>query len=1129
MIAHRYRLRERLGAGRAEVYAAVDVLDSDRVVALKLAPLEAAAARAKPRPGRGAVREQTATRADTAVRNLWREFELLRGLGEVDAGFVNARDIGIARDSELGLVAWLAVDLVDGETLAALLRGDAGQRPPLADVIAALQAVLRGVATLHACNLTHGDIKAANVMIPRQEEAAFAFDRATLIDLELAAKPPASTQPPPRDPADTQPTEVDGAFVDGTLAYLAPERLDGSPPSARADVYAFGALACYALTGRLPVAATDEITTRKAHRADSGHRLSTTTPAGEGIPEPIRTLLSRCVANDPLDRPVDAGAALEQWTALATLDAPATDEATDEAAAGAERVVLPLPISPLVAYAEATTALARWLGDGSAEHRTLVIVGPDGAGKRRVVDEAIGAVIRDTPAPFQRIRIRSAAPELPAWVRGAHAREDRLLIEVDWPSAAERALMSAAARTAFDELFAASLEGDNLRIVARARDVADLPKSAPAQRITLPTLTDGDVVTLATATLGLDQAELPHAYRRWLLALSPRTPGRLRDGLAHLLSPPSGADASGAFLYRAEGRWQFAAELDPAAVRLEPTPWVMPPMETLTVAQARTLLEQAKTIADSRDAPDDLDDSLARIADRLGQLRGRKKKAEANVEALIGLARHQRGRLAMRRSEWATAETFIGPTVDAYRSRLEQVRSNTDDGDDDDDDDGRARVTDDLAGALLDYASVAEGQGHTDDIQARLTEAEALTADLTGRSRDRLTARANELRARMAWIRGDYAAALAGVEAGVRACEALDDARGIAIAHANRGLMLHLLNREDEADAAFAEAERRYRQLGLRVELSIALNSRSALQLAQGRFAAMRRSLREALRLTAGRDRLSEVVCRCNLAAELMIAGDVRDAQRVLGPVSEVAGATDDALVRAIASETAGEWAWRCADVDGAVEAWTSAAEVYAAADLGIYAARVAYRRALALALIGRVRPAREAIASVTDRQRDEVAGATSDAASAAVMFREMASAICEFGDGAWALTAARVEALLHRDATPALSQADLREALPLAVRIWMAMGRYADALRDLVRAQSMPGLVADSGPRATLDLLGAELAWYRCDPARALTLFHSARDTIHTLRARAHAAAAALALWDAQMQTVALLLRVSP
>ncbi|MDB4930040.1 MAG: protein kinase, partial [Myxococcaceae bacterium] len=154
-----------------------------------------------------------------------REVQLLAALSH--PGLVAVADAGLLPDGR----AWIAMDWLDGETLAARLK-----RAPLAvaDALAAGRAVADALAYLHAAGVTHRDVKPSNVLLVGGDPA-----RATLLDLGIARSGP-----------DAAGLTATGVLV-GTPGYMAPEQVRdprrAGPPS---DVFSLGCVLFAALAGR---------------------------------------------------------------------------------------------------------------------------------------------------------------------------------------------------------------------------------------------------------------------------------------------------------------------------------------------------------------------------------------------------------------------------------------------------------------------------------------------------------------------------------------------------------------------------------------------------------------------------------------------------------------------------------------------------------------------------------------------------------------------------------------------------------------------------------------------------------------------------------------------------------------
>src|SRR6187551_152449 len=126
---------------------------------------------------------------------------------------------------------YIAYEYVQGRTLRELIRS--GELDDAGAVEIAAQ-MLDGLAHAHRRGIVHRDVKPSNVLVEDGEALS-----ARVLDFGLAQF----------DEADTLTAVGD---VPGTLAYISPERLDGSDASERSDVWAVGVIVWEALAGSHP-------------------------------------------------------------------------------------------------------------------------------------------------------------------------------------------------------------------------------------------------------------------------------------------------------------------------------------------------------------------------------------------------------------------------------------------------------------------------------------------------------------------------------------------------------------------------------------------------------------------------------------------------------------------------------------------------------------------------------------------------------------------------------------------------------------------------------------------------------------------------------------------------------------
>jgi len=127
----------------------------------------------------------------------------------------------------------IVMELVGGKTLHQLLSTTKLSRDQILDIVCQLADAM---AQAHAAGLIHGDLKPANLMIEPSGQLR-------IMDFGLASK---------IDPLATESGEV--LQTQGTIAYLAPEILNGKHPSTLSDIYAIGVLTYEMMHGERPFA-----------------------------------------------------------------------------------------------------------------------------------------------------------------------------------------------------------------------------------------------------------------------------------------------------------------------------------------------------------------------------------------------------------------------------------------------------------------------------------------------------------------------------------------------------------------------------------------------------------------------------------------------------------------------------------------------------------------------------------------------------------------------------------------------------------------------------------------------------------------------------------------------------------
>ena len=142
---------------------------------------------------------------------------------------------------EDGAGQFIVMELVHGRTLKAILQD---VTVPLATALDWVRQVADAMRDAHASGLAHGDIKPSNLMV--QDDG-----RVRILDFGLALRQDALATETVSlgDVAATGQTDPQG-----TIAYMAPERLQGATPDPRADVYALGVILYELVCGKRPFA-----------------------------------------------------------------------------------------------------------------------------------------------------------------------------------------------------------------------------------------------------------------------------------------------------------------------------------------------------------------------------------------------------------------------------------------------------------------------------------------------------------------------------------------------------------------------------------------------------------------------------------------------------------------------------------------------------------------------------------------------------------------------------------------------------------------------------------------------------------------------------------------------------------
>jgi serine/threonine protein kinase len=173
-------------------------------------------------------------------------------------------------------------------------------------------ATLTALGAVHAAGMVHRDFKPGNILLGP--------DGPVVIDFGLAAVPGMTTA-------------LSGDLTIGTPAFMAPEQLAGMRVTAAADMWSWAVTMVFAGTGELPF--TGDSLTAKAYAIIHAE------PRVGSLPEPLSSLVHRCLNKDPAGRPSARAALADLVAAGARLVGPmppvAAALAADEEAFSSQR------------------------------------------------------------------------------------------------------------------------------------------------------------------------------------------------------------------------------------------------------------------------------------------------------------------------------------------------------------------------------------------------------------------------------------------------------------------------------------------------------------------------------------------------------------------------------------------------------------------------------------------------------------------------------------------------------------------------------------------------------------------------------------------------------------------------
>jgi predicted Ser/Thr protein kinase len=185
--------------------------------------------------------------------------------------------IRIFERGDVGGVPYFTMELIEGETLQALVKRNGAITPRKAAGIVA--QVAEALDYAHLKGVVHRDLKPSNIMILRDGIVK-------VMDYGIARA------------RRFEGLTVTGAFL-GTPDYVAPETAEGKGSDARSDLYSLGIVFYEMLTGKKPFVGDTPFATLKKHCTEAPTPPSALSPE---VPRELEEIVLRLMSKDPAER-----------------------------------------------------------------------------------------------------------------------------------------------------------------------------------------------------------------------------------------------------------------------------------------------------------------------------------------------------------------------------------------------------------------------------------------------------------------------------------------------------------------------------------------------------------------------------------------------------------------------------------------------------------------------------------------------------------------------------------------------------------------------------------------------------------------------------------------------------------
>ncbi len=219
-----------------------------------------------------------------------------RFIREAEAGpnLIHPHIVPVFESGEADGELFIAMELIEGTDLKGLIQQEGRLDPKR--VLSIFKQAASALDAAHETGLVHRDVKPQNILVvPRETPAG--MDRVYLTDFGLV-RPVAS---------ETSASRTGQVF--GSVAYMAPELIEGVPADGRADVYALACVVYECLTGAVPFERENEVSAVWAHIHEDPPFLTDTR---RDLPGGLNDVVFKAMAKHPDDRYLTCGEFIEE-------------------------------------------------------------------------------------------------------------------------------------------------------------------------------------------------------------------------------------------------------------------------------------------------------------------------------------------------------------------------------------------------------------------------------------------------------------------------------------------------------------------------------------------------------------------------------------------------------------------------------------------------------------------------------------------------------------------------------------------------------------------------------------------------------------------------------------------------